>query len=259
MKSGLNQSMLKITEVRAKSILNASKIFDYCVNCFTGCELNCRYCYARLFMRRYSGHPEPWGDFVDVKVNAPELLEKQVKKTKKGVVWLSSVCDAYQPLESQYGLTRRCLEILARAGFPANVQTKSVFALRDIDVFKKFGDIQVGFTIATDDGRMAKLFEPGASPVEERINALAVLKSHGIRTFAFIGPLLPGNPENLVAALEGKADEILIDRMNYLDTIRAFYLSHNLGFAMTDAFFAGQTRRLVSELKKRRMRFRVTY
>ena len=68
-------SMLKIKEVKAKSILNKSKIYNYCLNPYTGCEFNCIYCYARLFMRRYSGHTEPWGEFVDVKVNAPLLLK----------------------------------------------------------------------------------------------------------------------------------------------------------------------------------------
>jgi len=249
--------MVKVTEVQAKGILNKSKIFDYCVNCYTGCELNCRYCYASLFMRRYSGHQELWGEFVDVKINAPEILEKQVRRARKGVVWLSSVCDAYQPLEAKYGLTRRCLEILAAAEFSVNIQSKSVLLLRDIDVFRRFEDIEVGFTIATDDDETARLFEPGASPVSERIRALERLKTAGIRTFAFVGPLLPGNPERLAAALDGRADRILIDRMNYIDQIRSFYVRHKLEYAMSDEFFAGQTRRLAAELEKRRMNFEI--
>ena len=249
--------MIKITEVRAKSILNKSKIFDYCVNCYTGCQVNCRYCYARLFIPRYSGHSEPWGSFVDVKVNAPEVLAKQVLRAKKGIVWLSSVCDCYQPLEAKYKLTRQCLEILAEHQFPVQVQSKSILLLRDQDIFKKFEAVEVGFTITTDDERIARLFEPGASPVSERIQALGILKSNGIRTFAFVGPILPGNPEKLVALLEGKIDKVLIDRMNYLDTIKMFYLQQNLGYAMSNDFFANQTRRLVKELKKKGTNFDV--
>jgi DNA repair photolyase len=249
--------MIKITEVRAKSILNKSKIFDYCVNCYTGCQVNCRYCYARLFIPRYSGHSEPWGSFVDVKVNAPEVLAKQVLRAKKGIVWLSSVCDCYQPLEAKYKLTRQCLEILAEHQFPVQVQSKSILLLRDQDIFKKFEAVEVGFTITTDDERIARLFEPGASPVSERIQALGILKSNGIRTFAFVGPILPGNPEKLVALLEGKIDKVLIDRMNYLDTIKMFYLQQNLGYAMSNDFFANQTRRLVEELKKKGTNFDV--
>ncbi len=251
--------MLKIKEVQAKGILNKSKIYDYCVNCYTGCEHQCAYCYASLFMRRYSGHVEPWGNFVDVKVNAPEVLEKQVRRAKKGIVWLSSVCDAYQPLEAKYKLTRRCLEVLAAAEFPVTVQSKSALLLRDIDVFRRFKDIEVGFTVATNDDRVSKLVEPGASPVSERIAALADLKAAGIRTYAFIGPILPGDPEALVADLDGRADHVLIDRMNYIGQFRAFFLQHKMERAMTDDFFAEMARRLVAELKKRHMTFEVVY
>jgi DNA repair photolyase len=251
--------MIKIVEIQAKSILNKSKIYDYCVNCYTGCQVNCRYCYARLFMCRYSGHTEPWGAFVDVKSNAADLLEKQVGKARKGTVWLSSVCDPYEPAESKYRLTRRSLEILANAHFPVVVQTKSVLVLRDIDIFQKFEDIEVGFTITTADERIAGIFEPGAAPVAERIRALEVLHDRGISTFAFLGPLLPGNPESLAAALAGKVDRVLIDRMNYIDTIRDFYARLNLQEATTNAFFARQTARLTNELKLRGITGEVVY
>jgi DNA repair photolyase len=245
--------MARVTEVRAKSILNKSKIFDYCVNAYTGCQVNCRYCYARLFMRRYSGHSEPWGAFVDVKVNAPELLRKQLTRAKRGTVWLSSVCDPYQPLEAVYKLTRQCLIELAEREFPVYVQTKSELLLRDLDVFERFEEIEVGMTITTDDEKLARVFEPGASSVEERIMALAGIHSRGIRTFAFIGPLLPGNPEKLIAALEGKVDKVLIDRMNYLDTLRGLYIQLGLAAAMTDRFFHEQARRFAAETAKRRL------
>jgi len=215
--------MLIIKEVQAKSILNKSQIFDYCVNPYTGCRVNCRYCYARLFMKRYSGHKEPWGEFVDVKVNAPEVLSKQLQRAKKGTVWISSVCDPYQPLEAKYELTRRCLKELVRTQFPVNIQTKSKLVLRDLDLFQDFETIEVGFTITTNEEKTAALFEPGAATVAERLKALEKLHSSGIRTFAFIGPLLPGNPEKLVADLSGLVDKVFIDRMNYLGQIKAFY------------------------------------
>ena len=251
--------MLKVKEVKAKSILNKSKIFDYCLNPYTGCEHNCSYCYARLFMRRYSGHEEPWGEFVDVKVNAPLLLKKQLERVKKGTVWVSSVCDPYQPLEAKYKLTRQCLKELAKKQFPVNVQTKSRLALRDLDIFQEFEEIEVGYTITTDDERIAKLFEPGASPVRERLNALEMIHSKGIKTFTFIGPLLPGNPERLVKLLEGKADKVYIDRMNYMNTIKGFYYRNNLMGAAKDAFFREYKERLIKELKKRKMRFEVVF
>ena len=246
---------LKVAEVQAKSILNKSKIFDYCVNPYTGCQVGCRYCYARLFIPRYSGHSEPWGEFVDVKINAPEVLKKQLKRAKRGVAWVASVCDPYQPLEAKYKLTRQCLIELAAAQFPVHVQSKSVLALRDLDVFLEFKKIEFTFTIATDDERIARLFEPRASFIQERIGALDKLHQAGIKTEAFIGPLLPGNPERLVAELEGKVDNVLIDRMNYIDRIRGFYARLGLADAATDAFFQRQKARLVAELRKKKMAF----
>src|SRR4030043_2365496 len=173
--------MIQIREVQAKSILNKSKIYDYCLNPSTGCQVKCRYCYARLFMRRYSGHSEPWGAFVDVKVNAPELLRKQVVRAKKGTVWLSSVCDPYQPLEEKYKLARQGPAILAEARFPVNIQTKMTLVLRDLDIIERFEEIEVGMTLTTDDEGIARMFEPGASPVGERIAALENMHSRGIR------------------------------------------------------------------------------
>ncbi len=243
--------MVTIREIRAKSILNKSKIYDYCVNPYTGCQVNCRYCYARLFMRRYSGHSEPWGAFVDVKVNAPELLRKQIARAKKGTVWLSSVCDPYQPLEKKYRLTRQCLAILAEARFPVNIQTKMTLVLRDLDIIERFEDVEVGMTLTTNDDRIARMFEPGASPVGERIAALEKIHSRGIRTFAFVGPLLPGGPEGIISALAGHVDKILVDRMNYLETVIGVYRKLGLTEAATDEFFHQQAQRIAQEAAKR--------
>ena len=76
---------------------------QYVVNPYTGCEHACTYCYAR-FMKRFSGHKEPWGEFVDVKINACDLLPKELGRKRKGRVWMSGVCDPYQPLEARYEL-----------------------------------------------------------------------------------------------------------------------------------------------------------
>jgi DNA repair photolyase len=240
-----------VREIKAKSILNKSKIFDYCLNPYTGCQHNCRYCYARLFMTRYSGHQEPWGEFVDVKINAVKLLRGQLQRAKKGTVWISSVCDPFQPLEAQYKLTRGCLKELLKKQFPVNIQTKSTLVLRDLDLFTQFKSIEVGFSIATDDEKAARLFEPRASPVKERINALHTIRDAGIRTFAFIGPLLPGNPENLIDNLAGKVDYVYIDRMNYIGSIQSFYRRLGWDKALKDSFFRQYRDRLVSALKQK--------
>jgi DNA repair photolyase len=242
--------MLKVRDVQAKSVLNKSKIFDYCLNPYTGCQVGCRYCYAALFIPRYSGHSEPWGQFVDVKTNAPELLHRQLIRAKRGTVWVASVCDPYQPLEAERRLTRRCLEELLARQFPVNIQTKSALVTRDLDLFVRFEEIEVGFTLTTDDDRIARLFEPRASSVAERVAALALLRSRGVRTFAFLGPLLPGNAERLAEFVAGKVDRVLIDRMNYAPFIRAFYRHHGLDEFLTDRFFVEQTRKLRAALRR---------
>ena len=240
-----------VCEIQAKSILNVSKIHDYCVNPYTGCEVGCVYCYAALFMRRYSGHSEPWGEFVDVKINAPELLAKQIDKAKRGTIWFASVCDPYQPLEERYALTRRSLEILVGRDFPVEIQTKSARVRRDLDVIRRIPDVEVGFTIATDDETIAGMFEPRASPVGERVEVLREFKAAGVSTFAFAGPLLPGNPEKLAALLAGAVDRVLIDRMNYVPAVKAFYARHGLLDALTDSFFRTQSARLAKALRAR--------
>ena len=251
--------MLIVKSIRAKSVLNKSKIFDYCVNPYTGCQINCRYCYARLLMKRYSGHSEPWGEFVDVKINAAGVLEKQLARAKKGVVWISSVCDPYQPVEKTYAVTRRCLEVLAAKKFPVNIQTKSTLILRDLDIIQEFEHVEAGFTITTDDEAVARQFEPGAPTIKQRIAALQKIRGAGIATFAFIGPILPGNPENLIRYLEEAADRVLIDRMNYLGTVKSIY--RRLGFhrEMEDSYFDETRERLILELSRRGMNYEVFF
>jgi len=243
-----------VREIEAKSILNPSKIYDYCVNPYTGCEVGCVYCYAALFMRRYSGHSEPWGEFVDAKVNAPALLAKQIVRAKRGTIWFASVCDPYQPLEERLALTRRSLEVLAGRDFPVVIQTKSARVRRDLDVILRIPDVEVGFSIATEDEAVIRMFERKSSPVRERIEVLREFKSAGVSTYAFAGPLLPGNPERLAGLLAGAVDRVLIDRMNYLPAVKAFYARHGLLEALTDGFFRTQAARLAKALRGRGIR-----
>ncbi len=230
-----------IREVLTRGILSRSKVFDYVVNPYVGCQHGCTYCYAR-FMKRFTGHKEPWGEFVDVKINAPELLERQLRRTKPGRVWVSGVCDPYQPVESNYMLTRRCLELLIGHGWQVTVQTKSPLVLRDIDLLSGAPGVEVGLTITTADEDMRQLFEPNAPPVEERLEALEELHNAGIRTFAMIAPLLPG-VEGLPARLNGKADYVLVDRMNYHygDWV---YKRHGLQSALSSDFFYAKAQQL---------------
>jgi len=228
-----------IKEIQPKTILSISKVYPYVINPYVGCQHNCSYCYAR-FMKRFSGHREPWGQFVDVKVNAPELLKKAITRKRPGKVWISGVCDPYQPLEEKYKLTRQCLAILAENNWPVVVQTKSPLVLRDMDMLKKGKDFEVGLSIGTANDSIRKIFEPAAPAIKDRMMVLDELHRAGLRTYAMIAPMLPG-AEDLAEVLAKKVDYVIIDRMNYryADWV---YRKYGLKDKMTDDFF-DQTRR----------------
>jgi DNA repair photolyase len=228
------ETTLMVKEIQAKTILSVSKVYPYVINPYTGCQHGCSYCYAR-FMKRVTGHREPWGEFVDVKTNAPDLLRKEIKKKKRARVWVSGVCDPYQPLEAHYKLTRQCLELLAQNTWPVIIQTRSPLVLRDMDIIKDAEDFEVGLSVTTADDGIRRLFEPHAPPISDRIEALDELHKAGIRTYAMIAPVLPG-AAGLGELLNGKVDYVLIDRMNYhyADWV---YRKYGLEDKLTDDFF----------------------
>jgi len=169
---------MKVREIFSKAILTKTAIssFDYCINPYVGCSHGCRYCYAS-FMKRFTGHLEPWGEFVDIKVNAPQLLRKQLMRTKPGIVALSTVTDPYQPPEKNYRLTRGCLEALLEHQFSVNILTRSPLCLRDIDLFKQFRNIEVGFSVTTHDEAVKRIFEPNSPSIHSRVEALKNLRN----------------------------------------------------------------------------------
>lgn len=224
-------------EIQAKSVLTKSGLSDYAVNCYVGCLHNCVYCYAR-YMRKFTNHTEPWGQFLDVKINAADVLAGEVKKKKPGSVFFSSACDGWQPAEKKYQLTRRCLKLVIDAGFRASVLTKSELITRDLDILAASPDSSLGCTITTLDESIRRKIEIAASPSSARINVLERAGEMGIRRMVFCGPLLPGltdTPENLQPLfnrLSGLGlDNVMIDKLNFrsgvyesvTDLLRRFY------------------------------------
>jgi DNA repair photolyase len=252
---------LIIKEILAKSALTPSRIegIDFALNPYTGCAHGCRYCYAD-FMKRFSNHQEPWGSFVDVKINIPQLLEKKLQREKyrtmnfglipdlepgakpmeqsvNKLVSLSTVTDPYQPLEQKYQLTRRCLEILLHYQMPVSILTKSPLVLRDIDLIKQFKTIDVGITITTDRDEIRKIFEPGAPPIQARIDTLKQLHRQGIKTWIFVGPILPMDPYQLAMQVKDFIHYYYIDSMNYISKSRSIYYQHHLQSALRPEYF----------------------
>ncbi len=184
--------MMKIKEIHASSIITKSNLpdADYVINPYIGCIHSCLYCYAR-FMKSFTGHKEEWGRFVDVKINAPDLIPTKTTKYKGKSIFLASVTDAYLPLERKYLLTRKILEKLIPLQPNLGVQTKSDLVIRDIDLLKQFRNCEGGFTITTLNDNLRKEIEPLTSSVQNRIKALEELKKTGIKSYVFIGPILP--------------------------------------------------------------------
>jgi DNA repair photolyase len=236
---------LIVKKIKVKSVLTRSGIpgVDYCINPYVGCFHGCRYCYA-TFMKRFTGHTEAWGSFVDVKVNSPEVLQRQLQRKARGRVMISSVTDAYQPIEAKYKLTRKCLEVLLQYQFPVDILTKSPLVLRDLDLIKEFKDIEVGITVTTNDEKIRKVFEPKAPSITARINTLKKLHNNGINTYAFIGPVLPMNPEALLENINPHVDSIIIDRMNYTSKTLKIYKRMNLSKWLEDGFIENIIQRL---------------
>ena len=185
---------MHIDTVQCRSILTRSKIpgIDFGINPYIGCAHKCQYCYA-VFMKKFTGHTEPWGDFVDVKTNAPEVLRLQLQRLKKRAsINFGTVCDAYQPIESQYKITRRCLEALIPYRHEVSVLTKSDLIVRDIDILKKLHDIEIGFTITTADNTIKHIFEPRTPPAARIFKAIRLLARERLSTWVFVAPVLPG-------------------------------------------------------------------
>jgi len=208
-----------VRETPCKTILNRSGISDYSLNCYTGCAHACAYCYAR-FMQRFHPHDEPWGRFVDVKINAVEVLKRQLRRAVPGEVFVSSACDGWQPIEAEYRLTRRCCELLVERGFQVNVLTKSNLVLRDLDVLAG-RTTRVSVTITTLDERLRRLWEPGAASVAARLEVLDQARRAGLPTGLMFGPLLPqlsDTPEAIGELLERAGElgveEIWVDALN---------------------------------------------
>lgn len=209
---------MKITEIKCKTALSPSRLpgLDYSLNPYRGCQHNCCYCYVPNVLRIKRNE---WGSFVNVKTNIPNILSKELKKKKPGIVALSTVTDPYQPIEKKYRLTRYCLEQLLINNFPTHIQTKSDLVIRDIDIISKFDDIEVMFSIGTIDDSERKILEPYASSIQNRLKAMEKLSASGVKTSVFFGPIYPTvKKENLASLVNTFIDHgakgIMVDKFN---------------------------------------------
>ena len=211
---------MKIKQVHVKGMLQKSNLPEtsHVINPYIGCVHGCVYCYAR-FMKRFTDHKEPWGTFLDPKINGPAILKNQLKKRReplKETVFLSSVTDPYQPPEKKYQLTRKLLEVLLEYQVPISILTKSDVIMRDMDLLRQFDNCTIGLSFCTLDDELAKRLEPRATTPERRHDALRALKEQGIYTYAFVSPYIPqlSDIKQLTKALTGVVDEIGVEAIN---------------------------------------------
>lgn len=206
-----------INEINATSIITKSNLpdADYVINPYVGCTHSCIYCYAS-FMKRFTGHSEEWGSFIDVKVNAPDLIPEKTSKYKGKRIFISSVTDPYLALEKKYQLTRRVLGKLVPLKPSLDIQTKSDLILRDIELFTQFDDCEVGFTITTLSDQIRKEIEPFTSSPDKRVEALKKLKAAGVTTYVFIGPILPfvTDWKEIIETTKEFVDSYMLENLN---------------------------------------------
>lgn len=179
---------ITVREIRCNTLLHElayRNSTEYTANLYKGCTHGCVYCYAPSLTHDERG----WGTYVDAKVNAPQVLENELRGLRKDQVFLSSASDPYQPVEAKYRITRRCLEVLHRHGFPVSILTRSPLVLRDLDVLKKLEWARVGMSITMVPVRR---FEPGVPPLQRRIDTLRKLARAGISTWVSLAPVIPG-------------------------------------------------------------------
>ena len=200
-------------EIQVKNVLTKSNlpVSDFSANPYVGCQHACKYCYAS-FMKRFTNHPEPWGEFLDVK-NWPDI--KNPEKYKDKEIFLSSVTDPYQPAEEKYRRTRKLLEQLKGSGCKISIATKSDLVLRDLDLIKTFPNARVSWSINTLDDKFQSQMDKGV-PIERRIAAMKAFHDAGVRTTCFISPIFPGitKPVEIIKATRDFCDLVWLENLN---------------------------------------------
>ncbi len=230
-----------VREVLVDRVLMREGRDQYYINPYVGCMIACPFCYVidrADFSRRLEGLPElPWGRYLDVKINAAEVLRREVESAGSGLVRMSPILtDPYQPAERRYRITRQILEVLVDTDLAPVILTRAPRILDDLELLARFRRLLIGFSIPTDADQYRRIFEPHADPIEERIEALKSLHAAGIRTFAVIQPVLPMDADRLVDAIAPYVCAVRIDRMYFGERVRHFYDAHGLGRFATDAY-----------------------
>lgn len=184
-----------VTERLSKQILTVAKgmisSYDFSLNPYVGCSFGCSYCYAAFFVPE-ERRAADWGNWVEVKTNALELLRHETR-LPGAKVYVGSVTDPYQPVEAKTRLTRSLLEHMATLHPQPRVviQTRSPLVTADIDVYQRFENLRVNMSVTTDDDETRKRFEPGCASIPQRMGAVTELVRSGVASNICLSPMLP--------------------------------------------------------------------
>lgn len=216
---------MMIKEINAKNVITKTDIpvCDYAVNPYVGCTHGCKYCYAS-FMKQFTNHPEPWGEFLDVKY-WPEIRKPEKYAGKE--LFFGTVTDPYNPQEEQYRRTRSLLEQLQGSGVKITIQTKSDLVLRDIDLLRSFSDIRVGFSINTLDEAFRADMDKAVS-IERRLATMKALHEAGIRTTCFISPIFPALTDvpAIIDRVKGQCQLVWLENLNLRGSYKTVILDY---------------------------------
>ena len=245
-----------VREILVDRILIPEGGRHYYIDPYVGCMIGCPFCYVMDradFSRRLEGLPWlPWGHYLDVKVNAAEVLRRETQLVSSGIVRLSPILtDPYQSAERHYRITRQCLEVLLETDLAPVVLTRAPRILEDLELLKRFPRALVGFSIPTDADEYRRIFEPGADPIDERLEALRALHAAGVRTFAVIQPVLPMDVDRLVEQVAPYVRVVRLDRMYGGDRVQQLYAQHGLEEFATERFARETIGRLTRAFQSR--------
>lgn len=214
------EKTIEVKDYLTKSNLPVS---DFVINPYVGCPHACKYCYAS-FMKRFTGHAEEWGTFVDIKHCDKPL---SVKRLTGKSVYLSSVTDCYNQMEESYGVTRKLLEQLVSIDCELGISTKSKLILRDLDLLKQCKHLKVSLSINTLDEDFKNDMD-NASSIADRLNTLEVLHRNGIYTTLFISPIFPGisDCKLIMERARSFVDEFWFENLNLRGSFKSTILSY---------------------------------
>ena len=203
----------RVQEIEVKSVLSKSDlpVCEYSVNPYVGCTHGCRYCYAS-FMKRFTGHTEPWGEFLDVKL-WPAIKNPQKYAGKE--LFIGSVTDPYLPQEERYGRARALLEQLQGSGAKLSIATKSDLILRDLDLIRTFPDARVSWSVNTLDEAFKDDMDRAVS-IERRLAAMEAFHRAGVRTTCFVSPIFPGitDVKAIIRRVKDQCNLIWLENLN---------------------------------------------